>query len=326
MKNFKQIFKEAENAITGIAAAPGIVIAKAYLFTKEKLEINDGDISNIDEAKSNLIEALAKSKKELNKIFAIAKEKMEGQRAAIFEAQMMILDDPILLDNINKRIEIEKKQPEFIVNSEISKYQLLMAHSHEAYMNERASDIDDIKNRIIRNLQKKRWISKIQNDMIVVSDTLTPSDTILLSRCNVKGFVTEHGGLTSHAAIISRSLDIPAVVGVHNVTKIIKDGDTIIIDGFHGYVLVNPNEEQIKFFNSKHEKLIELQKSLAELKDQPAKTIDGHEIQLLANVDVTGEIDLVITNDAKGIGLYRTEQIIEELGEIPNEDEQTKIY
>ncbi len=326
MKNFKQIFKEAENAITGIAAAPGIVIAKAYLFTKEKLEINDGDISNIEEAKNNLIEALAKSKKELNKIFAIAKEKMEGQRAAIFEAQMMILDDPILLDNINKRIEIEKKQPEFIVNNEISKYQQLMAHSHEAYMNERASDIEDIKNRIIRNLQKKRWISKIQNDMIVVSDSLTPSDTILLSRCNVQGFVTEHGGLTSHAAIISRSLDIPAVVGVHNVTKIIKDGDTIIIDGFHGYVLVNPNDEQINFFKAKHEKLIELQKSLAELKDQPAKTIDGHEIQLLANVDVTGEIDLVITNDAKGIGLYRTEQIIEELGEIPNEDEQTKIY
>ena len=326
MKNFKQIFKEAENAITGIAAAPGIVIAKAYLFTKEKLEINDGDISNIDEAKNNLIEALVKSKKELNKIFAIAKEKMEDQRAAIFEAQMMILDDPILLDNINKRIETEKKQPEFIVNDEISKYQHLMAHSHEVYMNERASDIEDIKNRIIRNLQKKRWISKIQNDMIVVSDTLTPSDTILLSRCNVQGFVTEHGGLTSHAAIISRSLDIPAVVGVHNVTKIIKDGDTIIIDGFHGYVLINPNEEQINFFSAKHEKLIELQKSLAELKDQPAKTFDGHEIQLLANVDVTGEIDLVITNDAKGIGLYRTEQIIEELGEIPNEEEQTKIY
>lgn len=326
MKNFRQIFKEAENTITGIAAAPGIVIAKVYLFTKEKLEINDGDITNIEEAKSNLTEALAKSKKELNKVFAIAKEKMEGKRAAIFEAQMMILDDPILLENINSRIEKEKKQPEYIVNDEISKYQSLMAHAHETYMNDRANDIEDIKNRIIRNLQKKRWVSKIKNDMIVVSDSLTPADTILLSRCNVKGFVTDHGGLTSHAAIISRSLDIPAVVGTHNATKHIQDGDIVIIDGFHGYVLVNPNEEQIDFFNAKIEKLIGLQKSLEELKDQPAKTIDGKEIQLMANVDVTGEIDLVVTNDAKGIGLYRTEQIIEELGEIPSEDEQVKIY
>ncbi len=326
MKNFKQIFKEAENAITGIAAAPGIVIAKVYLFTKEKLEINEGDITNVEEAKNNLTEALSKSKKELNKVFAIAKEKMEGKRAAIFEAQMMILDDPILLGNINSRIEKEKKQPEYIVNDEISKYQSLMALAHEAYMNDRANDIEDIKNRIIRNLQKKRWVSKIKNDMIVVSDSLTPADTILLSRCNVKGFVTDHGGLTSHAAIISRSLNIPAVVGTHNATRHIQDNDTIIIDGFHGFVFVNPNEEQIEFYNAKLEKLIGLQKSLEELKDQPAKTVDGKEIQLMANVDVTGEIDLVVTNDAKGIGLYRTEQIIEELGEIPSEDEQVKIY
>ncbi|MHB8578831.1 MAG: phosphoenolpyruvate--protein phosphotransferase [Ignavibacteriaceae bacterium] len=326
MKKFNQIFKDAENKITGIAAAPGIVIAQAYLFTKEKLVINESDITDVEEAKQNLLDALAKSKKELKKIFAIAREKMEEKRAAIFEAQVMILDDPVLLNNINDRIEKEKKQPEFIVNDEISKYQTLMMHSYETYMKERAGDIEDIKNRIIRNLQKKRWESKIKNDMIVVSDSLTPADTILLSRSNAKGFVTDHGGLTSHAAIISRSLNIPAVVGTHNATKHIADGDTIIVDGFHGYVLVNPSEEQINFFKEKIEKLVELQKSLAELKDQPAKTIDGKEISLMANVDVTGEIDLVITNDAKGIGLYRTEQIIEELGELPGEDEQAKIY
>lgn len=201
-----------------------------------------------------------------------------------------------------------------------------MIISHEQYMNERANDIEDIKNRIIRNLQKKRWQSRITNDLIVVSDSLTPADAILLSRCNVKGFVTDHGGLTSHAAIVSRSLDIPAVVGTHNATKKIKDGDTIIVDGFHGYVLINPNEEQRQFFQTKADHLAELQKSLKELKDQPAETKDGKQITLLANVDVTGEIDLVITNGAKGIGLYRTEQILEELGEFPNESEQAKIY
>jgi phosphotransferase system enzyme I (PtsI) len=326
VKNFKQIFKDADNKVSGIAAAPGIVIGKVYLFTKEKLDINDSEITDTDEAILNFEEALQKSKKELDKIFSMAKEKMEANRAAIFEAQLMILDDPILIGNIKDRICKEKKQPEYIVNDEISKYQQLMIVAHEQYMSERANDIEDIKNRIIRNLQKKRWQSRITQDVIVVTDSLTPADTILLSRSNVRGFVTDHGGLTSHTAIISRSLNIPAVVGTHNATKQVKEGELIIVDGFHGYVLVNPTKEQVDFFHAKAERLIELQRGLAELKDQPAQTTDGKEIILRANVDVSGEIELVITNGAKGIGLYRTEQVLEELGEFPDESEQIKIY
>lgn len=326
MKSFRQIFLEAENKIAGIAAAPGIVIGKAYLFTKEKIDINKGEITDIEEAKKNLEEALNKSKKELNKVLGIAREKMGDERAAIFEAQIMILDDPVLIGNIIKRIENERKQPEFIVDDEITRYQDLMMISHETYMKERAHDIGDIKDRIIRNLQKKRWQSKIKHDVVVVSDALTPADTILLSRSNVQGFVTDHGGLTSHAAIVSRSLNIPAVVGTHNASMHICEDDTIIVDGFHGYVIINPNDEQINFFNLKLEKLKQLQKELEELKDKPAVTTDGKKIMLQANVDVTGEIDLVITSGAEGIGLYRTEQILEELGEFPSEDEQTRIY
>ncbi len=326
MKSFKQVYKEAENKISGLAAAPGIAIAKVYLFTKEKLEINHGKIENVEDALINYEEAISKSKKELTKIFALASEKIEGTRAAIFEAQLMILDDPVLKSKILKRIETEKRQPEYIVDDEISKYQKMMIISNESYMKERAHDIEDIKNRIIRNLQKKRWQSRITNNMIVVSDMLTPADTILFSRCNVKGFVTDHGGLTSHAAIVSRSLNIPAVVGTHSSTSKIKDGDSVIVDGFHGYVIVNPTEEQSEFFTEKAEKLAELQRGLLQLKDVPAMTTDGREISLMANVDVTGEMDIVITNGAKGIGLYRTEQILDELSEFPTEDEQTKIY
>ncbi len=326
MKTFKQIFQEAQNKIAGIAAAPGIIIAPVYLFSKEIVKVNNGDIEDIEQGLANLDEALAKSKKELNKIFSIAKEKMEEERAAIFEAHMMILDDPVLIDKIKERIKKEKKLPEFIVEDEINKYQQLMIGSKEHYMKERAHDIEDIKNRIIRNLQKKRWVSKIPHNAIVVSDSLTPADTILLSRCEVRGFVTDHGGITSHAAIISRSLNIPAVVGTHNASEIIEPSDEIIVDGFHGYVIINPNEEQKAFFKEKYEHLVKLQKGLEELKDLPAVTKDGKEIQLSANVDVTGEIDIVMTSGAKGIGLYRTEQILEELNEFPTEDEQTRIY
>lgn len=326
MKNFLQIYKEADNKITGIAAAPGIDIAKVYLFIKDKLEISSGEITDVQEAINNLDEALAKSKKELAKILNLAKEKMEGTRASIFEAQVMILDDPVLIGKIKDRIKKEKRQPEFIVNDEISKYQDMMIQSDESYMKERAQDIGDIKNRIIRNLQKKRWVSKIPHDAIVVSDSLTPADTILLTRCNAKAFVTDHGGLTSHAAIISRSLNIPAVVGTHNATEKIKENDTVIVDGFHGFVLVNPDEEQLSFFKEKYKKHLELQKGLEELKDKPAVTTDGFKVKLMANVDVTGEIDIVVTSGANGIGLYRTEQLLEELGDFPDESEQERIY
>lgn len=326
MKSFKEIYQSAENKILGIGAAPGIMIGEAYLFTKEKLQISKADIDDIEKAKYDLTEAITKSKKELNKIFTIAREKMDEVRAAIFEAQLMILDDPILLDEIIKRVESEKKSPEYIVDDEVSKYQSKMILSHEPYMKERALDIEDIKQRIIRNLQKKRWGSKIDHNVIVVSDSLTPADTILLSRNKVLAFVTDHGGLTSHAAIISRSLNIPAVVGTHNATASIKDGDEIIVDGFYGYVIIKPSIEQKEFFIEKRKRLLELQKELEELKDEKAVTKDGKEITLLANVDVSGEIDVVVTSGASGIGLYRSEQILNELGEFPSEEEQTVIY
>ncbi len=326
MKSFKDIYKNSENKIAGIAAAPGIVIGRVYLFSKEKLDIAKTPITDVDEAIINFREALKQSKKELQKIFGIAREKMDEVRAAIFEAQVMILDDPILLGNIEKRIMNEKVQPEYVVSDEISKYQDLMIISHESYMKERANDIEDIKNRIIRNLQKKRWQSKIEKNLIVVSEALTPADTLLFSRQQSQGFVTDHGGLTSHAAIISRSLNIPAVVGTRNATQLIKEGDTVIVDGFHGYIITNPTEEQLQFFTQKQNKLFEIQKGLEELKDLPAKTKDGREINLEANVDVTGEIDIVITSGAKGIGLFRSEQILDELGVFPDEKEQTDIY
>ena len=326
MKTFDEIFRDAPNRITGIAAAPGIVIGRAYKFTKEELEVSEKSITNTKQALSDLNEAITRSKKELNKILNLARDIIGEKRAIIFEAQMMILDDPILLGTINRRIEYEKMTPEFIVNDEITKYQKLMLRAHEAYMSERAHDIEDIKNRIIRNLQNKRLKSKITEDVIVVSETLSPSDTILFSRSKTKGFVTDHGGLTSHAAIISRSLNIPAVVGTHNSTLSVNDGDELIVDGFHGCVLVNPTKKQINFFNKKIDHLRELQESLKELKNKEAETTDGKQIKLLANVDVTGELTIAKANGAQGIGLYRSEQIIDELGDLATEDEQDKIY
>lgn len=322
----KKINIADSNVISGIAAAPGISIARAYIYSREKLEISDTVIDNVDEAISNLKEALERSKYELKKIFNIATEKMGEKRAAIFEAQIMILDDPILLDQIISRIKNERKQPEFIVNDEISKYQRLMDSSDEVYLKERVHDIEDIKNRIIRNIQKKKLTSKIAGEVIVVTSTLTPSDTIVFSKSDIKGYITDFGGLTSHAAIVSRSLKIPAVVGTHDATTKINNGDLLIMDGFHGIVILNPDEAQLNYYKSKIEKLNKIDIELSGLKDEPSVTSDGREIILRGNIDMSEEIEFLIQNGAKGIGLLRTEQIFGDLTTFPSEEEQFATY
>ena len=317
---------ENENMLKGIAAAPGIAISQAYIYIKQKEEVADSFVTDLVEALEMLDTALELSRKELRKIFSLAVDKLGEKRAAIFEAQIMILDDPILLESIKKRIIKEKRAPEFIVNDEISKYTDMMNASHELYMKERSHDIEDIKNRIIRNLKKKKWKSRITNDVIVVTATISPSDTVLFSRVNAKGYVTDFGGLTSHAAIVARSLNIPAVVGVHEATNKIKDGDLLIIDGFKGNVIINPDDVQLKEYHKKIEKLARQDSELHKMKDLPAVTADGKEIQLLSNLDILDEMEIVTQNCARGIGLVRTEGLFEESEAFPDEEEQFKVY
>lgn len=318
--------REINTVIKGIAAAPGIVIAKAYIYAKEKEEVSNEMITDIDDALNNLDVALEQSKKELKKIFSLAVDKLGEKRAAIFEAQMMILDDPILVSTLQKRIRNEMKMPEFVVDSEISKYTHLMSLADEAYMKERSHDIEDIKHRIIRNLKKKKWRSRITNDVIVVTTNLSPSDTVLFSRVNVKGYVTDFGGLTSHAAILARSLNIPAVVGLHDAMSKIREDDELIIDGYKGIVVINPDEKHLKEYLKKIDKLHNFDEELNKLKDLPAETSDGRLIQLEANLDLAEELEYIVHNCAQGIGLVRTEQLFQSSAAFPDEEEQYIEY
>jgi phosphotransferase system enzyme I (PtsI) len=310
----------------GLAASAGITIGKVYNYSKEVFTISDEKISNVEEALKNFELALEQSYKELNKILKLAQERMGEERAAIFEAHLMILQDQFLISTIKGRIEKEERSPEFIIHDEITKYQQIMLNSEHVYMKERASDIEDIKNRLIKNYQKRKWVSRIVNDVIVVAKNLTPADTILFSRCNVLGYVTEQGGLTSHAAIISRSLNLPAVVGVIDATKLINDNDIIIVDGYNGEVIIKPTEDIIEKYKQKIEKIKEYNKKLEKIKNIPAQTTDGVKITLLGNMDLKEEIENVIESGIEGVGLLRTEELFIESGFIPSEKEQVKIY
>ncbi|MDD3557690.1 MAG: phosphoenolpyruvate--protein phosphotransferase [Melioribacteraceae bacterium] len=323
--NFK-LDEKYKNVLKGIPAAPGVYIANAFLYKKEVESVSKEQITDVEQAIKSLDEAIEKSKSELKKIFGLAVDKLGEKRAAIFEAQIMILDDPYLLDTIHSRIRKEKIQPEFIVDDEISKYQKLMIDSNESYMKERSHDIEDIKNRIIRNIRKKKWISKIKNEVVVVTNNITPADTVLFSRVNVKGYVTDTGGLTSHAAIVARSLKLPAVLGVHDASTIINENDELIIDGYHGYVIVNPTHEQRNFYLEKMERLSIYNEELSKLRDLPAETIDGRKIIIRGNLDLSEELILMFENGAEGIGLVRTEQLFDGLNHFPDEEEQYQIY
>lgn len=316
----------ANNILKGVPAAPGISIAKANLYYKETESIDQETIEDTDFALSLLEDAVQKSKKELKKVFSLAVDKLGERRAAIFEAQIMILDDQFLMDTIKMRIQNEKKSPEYVVYDEITKYQNLMRASREEYMKERSQDIEDIKNRIIRNLKKKKWKSRITSDVIVVAHSITPADTVLFARVDVKGYITDYGGLTSHAAIVARSLNIPAVLGLHDATSRIEESNELIIDGFHGYVIINPTKDQIAYYQKRLEKLSKYDADLAKLKDLPAVTLDGRDIVLRGNLDLQEELDLTIQNGAQGIGLVRTEQLFEGLVAFPDEEEQVEVY
>ncbi len=315
-----------EVILEGVAAAHGIKIGKAYIFDKKVFKAIKLEITDIDEAIEQFRFSLDKSKSELQKILDLAVDKIGKDRALIFEAQIMILDDPFLITSIENRIREEKLAPAYIVEDEMNKYTKLISSSTDTYMQERAHDIEDIKNRIIRNLSKEKWKSKIPYSRIIVAESLTPSDTILFSKRDAQGFVTDFGGLTSHTAILARSLNLPAVVGLHDATIEIQEEDLIIVDGYYGRVIVNPSENTLMKYERKIKIVTSIEDEFHDLAQKPAITKDGHSIELLGNLDVEQEIPMMKEHNADGIGLVRTEQVFVDNEILPTEEMQFERY
>ena len=320
--------EKQETILKGIGAAPGIAIGQAYVFKKELPRVEQRTL-NDDEIEGELARldaALAKSEKELNKILAFAEQKLGRTKAKIFEAQIMILQDVFLLEAIRTRLAKEKNNAEYIVSDEIQKYANLMLAAHNEYMVERAHEVEDLKNRIVRNLQQERLLSKLEGAPIVVAHTLTPADTMILSRNNVQAYATDVGGVTSHAALISRALLIPAVAGAGSLSLIVATGDTLILDGFSGTVILHPTAERIAEYERKRERFLAFVEQLTKLKDLPAVTLDGKSIELSANVELPEEIDYVVLQGSQGIGLYRSETLLLGRDDIPTEEQQFIEY
>lgn len=318
---------EGNKIIEGIPASPGIAIGVALKYEKLKPKVAKKEVkeSEVEAEVERFLRAVERSKNELDKILKLAIEKLGSEGAQIFEAQILMLGDKTIIDKITERIKTEKLNAEFVVNDEIEKYIKFMQSSDDDYLKERAHDLEDLKNRVIRNIQQEKWLSRFDSSRIVVAENLTPADTILFSRNQVLGYAIDLGGYTSHTAILARALKIPAVVGLKDATKLIKTGDVVIIDGYKGLVIINPEQSLIEEYQDKMKRAIEIERKLEQLKSLPAETLDGKKFTLLANIELPDEVDEAIENGAEGIGLFRTEYIIES-GVIPDEDEQFEEY
>jgi phosphoenolpyruvate-protein phosphotransferase (PTS system enzyme I) len=317
-----------EIVLKGIAAAPGIARGTAYLYSKLIPEVHLRAITaeEVPAELERLRNANARAEKELRKVLAFAEQKLGSESAVIFEAQIMILGDAILMGTIEKRIASELKNAEHIVSDEISKYKHLMLASTDEYMHERAHDVDDVMNRIIRAIQDQKLFSRLEGASIIVSETLAPADTVIFSRNQVLGYATDLGGVTSHAAILSRSLKIPAVVGLRNATKQIKTGDTLAIDGYAGHIIINPTEATFEHLEAKAAKFRAFEDQLTDIAGLPAVTIDKTRVELSSNIEFPEEIEFAKVQGSEGIGLFRTEAQLLGRADYPSEEEQTALY
>ena len=319
---------EQEIVVKGIAAAPGIAIGPAYLYSKHIPTVQMKPIAQEDVESEilRLRNANARAEKELQKILSFAEQKIGSQSAKIFEAQIMILADAILMGTIEQRIAKELKSAEHVVFDEISKYKRLMLAAPDEYMHDRAHDVDDVMNRIIRNIQDQKLFSKLEGESIIISETLAPADTVIFSRNQILGYATDLGGITSHAAILSRSLKIPAVVGLRTATKQIRTGDRIALDGYAGLIVINPHEETLLALKRKAERFREFEERLVDIAGLAAETLDHRHFELSANIEFVEEIEFTRLQGSAGIGLFRTESQLIGRPNYPTEDEQYDAY
>ena len=256
-------------SLKGIPASPGIAIGKAFLFDTGQIVVSERDIKQdaIPSEITRFEEALIKTRSEILAIQKKISKEMGGQHAEIFNAHLLVLEDRMLIEEVIEGLKKERKCVEYIFSKVIEKYIKVFSKMNDEYLKERTSDIEDVGKRILKNLigAQEKTLSDLKEEVIVVAYDLSPSDTANMHKKNVKGFVTDIGGRTSHTAIMAKSLEIPAVVGLENVTARVKAGDILIVDGADGIVLINPDKLVLKKYEAKQQKFVEFEKTLLDL-------------------------------------------------------------
>ncbi|CVH75016.1 Phosphoenolpyruvate-protein phosphotransferase [Clostridiales bacterium CHKCI006] len=314
--------------IKGIAASNGIAIAKAYKLDMPDLTVTQKTIEDTANEVARFEATIAQVQEDLVAIKAAATKNLSEEEAAIFDAHIMVLQDPELKDQTITKINGDKVNAEYALQEIANMFIGMFESMEDEYFRERAADIRDVSRRVIAGLLGKSLPnpSLINEEVVIIAHDLTPSDTAQLNKNLVKGFATDIGGRTSHSAILARSMEIPAVVATNTITEEVNDGDMIILDGSDGCVIVNPDETTVQEYTKKRDAYIAYREELKQLKDEKSITTDGYQVELVANIGSPKDIDAVLANGAEGVGLYRTEFLYMESDELPSEDTQFEAY
>ncbi|MGG4492251.1 phosphoenolpyruvate--protein phosphotransferase [Metabacillus idriensis] len=314
--------------LRGIGASAGIAIAKAYRLEEPDLTVSKKEVADKTAEVLRFDEAIQKSKSELEKIKEHAFRELGADKAEIFEAHILVLSDPELLNPVKDKISSEAVNAEFAMKETADMFVSMFESMDNEYMKERAADIRDVTKRVIGHLLGVEIPnpSMISEEVIIVAEDLTPSDTAQLNRQYVLGFTTDIGGRTSHSAIMARSMEIPAVVGTKTATSDIKNGDIVIVDGIDGDVIVNPSEDVIAGFEKKKAQYEAQKAEWAKLVNEETVTKDGQHVELAANIGTPDDVRGVLENGGEAVGLYRTEFLYMGRDQLPTEDEQFEAY
>lgn len=312
----------------GLGVSQGIGIGKAFIVEKKSVNISVNYTDDTDNEVRRFYNALETCKKEIEEIYLKTLNNIGEKEAMIFKSHEMILEDEMFISEVETKITCEKFSAEFAVNETANSYVKMFESIHDDYLRERADDIRDIMDRILRILMgfTATDFSKMDDESVIVVKDLTPSDTARLDRSKVSAMITEMGGKTSHAAIMARILGIPTVVGIEGIVEKVRSNDIIICDGKSGKVIINPNEKQKKYYLDKREKELNIIKQLKKQIGLPTVTKDGFLVNLSSNISSPKDVDSALENDAEGIGLFRSEFLFMNRNCQPTEDEQFNEY
>ncbi|NMO77159.1 phosphoenolpyruvate--protein phosphotransferase [Niallia alba] len=308
--------------LQGIAASSGIAIAKAYRLVEPDLSFEKTSVENAENEISRFQEALSKAKSELEAIREKANKELGADKAAIFEAHLLVLSDPELIAPIEDKIKTDLVNAEFALKETTDMFITMFESMDNEYMQERAADIRDVTKRVMSHLLGVHLV----NPSMISEEVITPSDTAQLNRQFVKGFTTDIGGRTSHSAIMARSLEIPAVVGTKKATEEINNGDLVIVDGLKGEIHINPTPEVVESYKQTAEQYEQQKAEWAKLVNEQTVSSDGVHVELAANIGTPNDLEGVTNNGAEAVGLYRTEFLYMGRDQLPTEDEQFESY
>lgn len=314
--------------LSGIPVSDGYAVCKVIKYIPQEIIVEQLNGADPEVEFKRFEDATEVSFEQIRSIMEKTKAEIDEEHSKIFEAHLEILRDPELVGAVKSKIDEEKVNADYALQEVINMFVSMFAGIDNEYIRERAADIQDVGKRLILNIQGKvsRDISNLTEDAILIAKDLTPSDTALMDKKHIKAFVTEVGGRTSHSAIMARSLEIPAIVGVTGILQSINDGDELAMNACSGEVFLNPNDAVKRVIVDQQAEFIKMKDVYREMVNQASITKDGLTVEIVANIGSKKDLDQVINNGAEGIGLFRTEFLYMNSDSLPTEDAQFDVY